>query len=355
MRRLAGVAVILGLGASVLWLQGPAARVVACNPDNGIGPDGGLAALPPPTAAGARYLDLDQSAAPVYVEIDPASGRLFVVQRALNSVAVIDGRAAQPKVLATVTVGNRPEQAVFDAKSKRLFVANGASCSVTVFDVRSATPRLLGTLPSAGGPRGLGLDTKTGYVYTANFTGNTIKVIDGRAPKPRLLPGALNVGAGHVTAAVDAKTRRLVLVSSSGQVQTLDLNGGKAAVTGVVSVGGPIGLAADGTGYVYSSGSSGQVTKIDVRKPPATQASLSGTLGGGGYSQIRYEQRAKALLLTSRTPAAVLVVSPATLKATTSVPSTGALAAAALDPVGCRLWMLDYSYHRIWSVPLPGC
>ncbi|HEY7537765.1 MAG TPA: YncE family protein [Gaiellaceae bacterium] len=343
------------LAAAVAGVQGPSARVAACNPDNGIGPDGGLAALPPPTQAGARYLDLDQSAAPVDVELDPASGRLFVVQRGLNSVAVVDGRSAKPRVLATVTVGKRPEQAVLDTKSKRLFVANGASCSVSIFDVRTSTPRLLATLPAAAGPRGLSLDPKTGRVYTANYTGNTIRVIDGRAARPRLLPKPLNIGSGHVAAAVDAKTRRLVLVSSSGQVQTLDLNGGKAPVTGVVSVGGAIGLAGDGSGYVYSSGSGGQVTKIDVRKAPATQASLSGPLAGGGYSQIRYEQRLKGLLLTSRSPAAVLVVSPATLKAQTTVPSTSALAAARLDPAGCRLWMLDYSYHRIWSVPLPGC
>ncbi len=336
---------------AVCVASGTPAQRLACKANNGIGPDGGLAALPPPTAAGARFVDLLQNAAPVDMAIDRSTGRVFVVQRGTNDVAVVNGKADPAQLLSTVRVGARPEAVEFDPRSKRLFVANGAACSVSVLDVRGPTPRLLATLPAASGPRKLALDPKTGLVYTANFTGNTIRVINGRAARPALLPSPLVVGPDHVAVAFEPKSRKLVMVTSQGQLQIFSLARGKAAAAGLVPVDSPIDTTSDGRGFVYVVNlAPGTVTKVDVVK--RAKVKTSPAVGSNPFT-ITCDPGSNRLVLPTRS-GAVALVNPQTLALAGTVPSSPALTAAAVDPGTCRLWMLDYTYHRVWSVPYKG-
>ena len=63
-----------------------------------------------------------------------------------------------------------------------------------------------------------------------------------------------------------------------------------------------------------------------------------------------YDPGSNRLVLPTRS-GAVALVNPQTLALAGTVPSSPALTAAAVDPGTCRLWMLDYTYHRVWSVP----
>jgi hypothetical protein len=67
---------------------------------------------------------------------------------------------------------------------------------------------------------------------------------------------------------------------------------------------------------------------------------------------VRYVPSIDRVMVPSRN-AEVLLLDPSTLELAGRVPSSPTVAAALVDEATRRLWMLDYTYHRVWSLPLP--
>jgi DNA-binding beta-propeller fold protein YncE len=327
----------------------PVAAQAACDPENGIGPDGGLPALPPPTEAGATFVDLAQAAAPVDMALDTDTGLLHVVERGANDVVVIDARADAPTIVGSSKVGERPTALALDQASHRLFVANGASCSVTVLDVSEPTPKVLGTLAAASGPRGVAVDPASGQAWTANWKGDAISLIDGRGDPPSLVGDPVSVGPGHVAAAADGSLSRIVLIGDAG-LQAFDSATGQAAGP-AISLPGGVDVTTDdaGTAWVAQAGS-GKVSRIELAGETPALTATSDSVAVEPFD-VRFVPGIDRVVVPSRA-GEVLFLDPATLQVGERVSSSPALAAALVDEATGRLWMLDYTYHRVWSVPI---
>jgi DNA-binding beta-propeller fold protein YncE len=103
---------------------------------------------------------------PSGVALDPASGNLIVACANRKALAL---RAADGAVAAELTIGERPDAAIFDAERKVFFIPCGEGSIAAVSD--AATPAVIQTIPTANGARTAALDAKTGRLYlpTADF------------------------------------------------------------------------------------------------------------------------------------------------------------------------------------------
>jgi DNA-binding beta-propeller fold protein YncE len=281
--------------------------------------------------------------------LDEASGRLYVVERGANDVVAIDARADVPAIVGSAKVGERPTALALDQASQRLFVANGSSCSITVLDVSEPAPTILGTLAAATGPRGVAVDS-SGRAWTANWTGDSITLIDGRATPPALSGDAVLMGAGHVAVAVDDTVSRVVVVSDAG-LQAFDSTTGQP--TGAITVlPGSYDVTTDavGTAFVVHS-LSGQVTRVDLDEDVPVVTATSAAIAQEPFD-VRYAPGLDRVVVPSRL-GEVLFLHPMTLEVLERIPSSPTVAATVVDETTGRLWMLDYTYHRLWSMPLP--
>jgi YVTN family beta-propeller protein len=102
---------------------------------------------------------------PCSVALNPASGRLYVVNHTSDSVTVVD--AAQSSVVGTIAVGHKPQGIAVDAKRNRIYVANRSDSSVSVID--GAQNKVVRTVPVAGGPFALVVEPNSGRLYATTL------------------------------------------------------------------------------------------------------------------------------------------------------------------------------------------
>ena len=114
----------------------------------------------------ARY-KLDGCEEPTGLALNVDTGLLLAAcanQKAV-AVQVKDGAS-----VATLTIGERPDGAIFDAKRKLFFIPCGVG-SIAVIAESGGKPAVVATVPTANGARTAALDPKTGRLYlpTADF------------------------------------------------------------------------------------------------------------------------------------------------------------------------------------------
>ncbi|MFE3798654.1 protein kinase domain-containing protein [Nocardia tengchongensis] len=169
-----------------------------------------------------------------------------------GSVSVIDPRARA--VTATVGVGIRPIEVVFDADRSRLYVGMDGDNSVSVIDVSTNT--VAATVAVGQGPLGLALDHRSGTLYVANNVGDSIWTIDTHTNR---VTGAIPVHRPSMIA-ID-QDRRIVYVgvlAATNDPNTSDLtpvaiDADTHKVTPIPGSGRAIASAAvdPGTGAAY--------------------------------------------------------------------------------------------------------
>ncbi len=114
---------------------------------------------------------------PCAVAVNPATGRVYVVNDGDDSVTVVDG--VKNTVVATLRVGSRPQGITLDPKSNRVYVANKHSDSVTVID--GGHNRVLRTLETGKNPYALVVNPNNGLVYVALEGPEPVEVLDPNA------------------------------------------------------------------------------------------------------------------------------------------------------------------------------
>src|SRR5579862_5906253 len=130
------------LGAGQLWAAPPANYRVSATISVGSSPNG--------------------------VAVNPATNRIYVANRADNTVSVIDGRTYA--VVATVPVGPGPAGVAVNPATNRVYVANSTNAidvgSVTVID--GSTNAVIATIPVDLVPNFIAVNPVTNRVYVTN-------------------------------------------------------------------------------------------------------------------------------------------------------------------------------------------
>jgi DNA-binding beta-propeller fold protein YncE len=115
----------------------------------------------------ARY-PLTGCEAPSGLALKPSSGLLIAACRNKKAVAV---QSKDGSVAAALTIGERPDGAIYDAGRNLFFIPCGEG-NLAVIGEKSGVPTVIGSIPTANGARTAALDGKTGNIYlpTADFT-----------------------------------------------------------------------------------------------------------------------------------------------------------------------------------------
>lgn len=101
---------------------------------------------------------------PAGVTVDPATGKVYVVNSGSNNVTVING--ATDKVVGSIPVGRGSHYLALDPKNDELFVTNYASDNVSV--INGKTDQVLGSVTVGLAPWGIAYDPSNGEMYVVD-------------------------------------------------------------------------------------------------------------------------------------------------------------------------------------------
>jgi DNA-binding beta-propeller fold protein YncE len=115
----------------------------------------------------ARYA-LTDCERPTGLALNPATGLLIAACGNKKALAV---QSKDGAVAASLTIGERPDGAIYDAGRNLFFIPCGEG-NIAVIGETAGTPAIIGTIQTANGARTAALDSKTGKIYlpTADFS-----------------------------------------------------------------------------------------------------------------------------------------------------------------------------------------
>ena len=188
-------------------------------------------------------------------------GKGFATSGMTNSVVVFDAKTL--KTTGTVTVGTKPDGAVFDPVSRRVFTFNAGSKDATAIDVASGT--VDGTVPLGGKPE-FAVADGTGHIFDNIEDTSEIVEIDAKKMEvmhrwplaPCESPSGLAYDKAHA---------RLFLACENQMMAVVDAKTGKVVTTV------PTGKGADGAAYdpalrlVFIPNGEGKLTVIHQDTP----------------------------------------------------------------------------------------
>lgn len=170
------------------------------------------------------------------------------------------------KTLATIkkidTEGN-PDFIMYDPKQREVYTFNGSGKSASVIN---AAGTVVATIPLGGKAEAGVPDPAAGRVYVNNETGNSIAVIDG-AKHDVVATWPIAPGESAAGLAIDTKNHRLFIGAHNNRMLMMDSTGGK--IVAEVPIGGGVDATwfDPGTGYAFSSCSTGTVTIAHMDSP----------------------------------------------------------------------------------------
>jgi DNA-binding beta-propeller fold protein YncE len=128
---------------------------------------------------------------PSGLAIDRDGRRLFAVCDE-KKMAIVD--ADTGKVLATPTIGDRPDAAAYDPATKLVFSSNGEG-TLTVIDASNDSYKVLQNLTTEQGARTMTLDSASGKIYLAAAKSGPRSEATAANPRPRptVVPGSFTV------------------------------------------------------------------------------------------------------------------------------------------------------------------
>ncbi len=209
---------------------------------------------------------------PDQVAITPDGSTAYISNRTSDTVSVLS--LESNSVITTIPVGASPHGVAVTPDGSRVFVANRTSNSISI--INTATNSVVGSIPLAGGPNGLAVSPDGSRLYATQFAAGQVTAID-TATLASVASAAIGGGPFDLAISDDgayAFTTNPFAASSS--VLALPA----LTVVATVPVGAdPYGLDASGRGagvraYVANSATGADtVTEIGV--------------GGGGWSALR--------------------------------------------------------------------
>ena len=190
----------------------------------------------------------------VHGAVIASGGRIFTSNGRENKASMVDATSLQT-IQKIETQGN-PDFIMYEPKMKEVYTFNGTGRSASVID---ATGKVVATIPLGGKPEAGVSDPSVGRVYVNNETGNEIVVIDVAkhevAARWPIAPGESAAGL-----AFDAKNKRLFIGAHNNKMLMMDSASGKILAEVPIGAGVDATWFDPGTGYAFSSCSTGTVT-----------------------------------------------------------------------------------------------
>ncbi|MFG1530621.1 MAG: hypothetical protein AAFA34_05045, partial [Thermoplasmata archaeon] len=224
-------------------------------------------------------------ASPSSVAYDPQQGRLYVTDRANDSVTFLNASTGQ--VEGSVRVGTQPEAIVDLAGLGLLVVANMGSDNLTVLSAAHGT--VVGPpIPVGPDPRALLWDPSAGLLVVADYGGSNLTLVNvslGRSV------GSIPVGLDPVALALDPATGGVFAVNAgSDNVTGVDPSAPTSASVNVPVGANPDGIAFDpATGQFWVSDfGDGNLTRINGSAPtlPPINLPIGSYPGGITYDPV---------------------------------------------------------------------
>jgi len=190
----------------------------------------------------------------VHGAVMASEGHIFTSNGRENKASVVDAKTLQT-IQKIETQGN-PDFIMYEPKMKEVYTFNGTGRSASVIDVSG---KVVATIPLGGKPEAGVSDPSVGRVYVNNETGNEIVVIDV-AKHEVVARWPIAPGESAAGLAFDAKNKRLFIGAHNNKMLMMDSTSGK--VLAEVPIGGGVDSTwfDPGTGYAFSSCSTGTVT-----------------------------------------------------------------------------------------------
>src|SRR5438105_5682492 len=190
----------------------------------------------------------------VHGAVIASDGHIFTSNGRENKASMVDAKSLQ--TLQKIETQGNPDFIMYEPKMKEVYTFNGTGRSASVID---ASGKVVATNPLGGKPEAGVSDPSVGRVYVNNETGNEIVVIDVAkhevVAKWPIAPGESAAGL-----AFDAKTKRLFIGAHNSKMLMMDATSGKVLAEVPIGAGVDATWFDPGTGYAFSSCSTGTVT-----------------------------------------------------------------------------------------------
>lgn len=197
----------------------------------------------------------------VHGAVIASDGHIFTSNGRENKASMVDATT-----LATIkkidTEGN-PDFIMYDPKQREVYTFNGGGKSASVIN---AAGTVVATIPLGGKPEAGVPDTAAGRVYVNNETGNSIVVIDG-ATHQVVATWPIAPGESAAGLAIDTKSKRLFVGAHNNKMLMMDSTSGKVVAEVPIGAGVDATWFDPGTGYAFSSCSTGTVTIAHMDAP----------------------------------------------------------------------------------------
>jgi len=190
----------------------------------------------------------------VHGAVIASDGHIFTSNGRENKASMVDARSLQ--TIKKIDTEGNPDFIMYEPKQKEVYTMNGSGKSASVID---ASGKVVATIPLGGKPEAAVADTAAGRVYVNNETGNEIVVIDV-AKHEVVARWPIAPGESAAGLAVDLKNHRLFVGAHNSRMLMMDSTNGKIVAEVPIGAGVDATWFDPGTGYAFSSCSTGTVT-----------------------------------------------------------------------------------------------
>ena len=266
---------------------------------------------------------------PVALAFNPATSKIYVVNKSSNNVTVIDGLTYKTN---TVLAGQAPNALAINSATNKIYVANGNSGSVTVINgANNSTASVsVGTYPVA-----VAANPATNKIYVANYRPNTVTVIDGATNHTT----TVDTGSAPVAVAVNQTTNKIYVADEDSEdVTIID---GKTNSTTKVSVGSyPEAIAIDqyGNKIYVANYTSGNVSVVDGATLSVTNVTVGSSPSALALNPMRDE-----LYVANTGDGTVTIINTSTL-ATTTIAAGTSPEGIDVDPIANKAYVSNFTW-----------